>query len=170
MRLAPAFAVLALQQRALRFGGFLAGDGPGHFPGHTTLDLAVENFGERWGLKLTATNVTNDRYLLDDEIPSEENALLRRTAVALQVRYRLPLLNTSAFTQEKSRPVITKREMLTVPRILPALPSCSRAWRLRRLQLLGEPPNALHSPSCNLNNLQCPRCAAVTGSRTQRSP
>ena len=45
--------------------GFLEGDGPAHLPGHTTVDVAA---GERigsWSLKLSAVNLTDKEYLLD---------------------------------------------------------------------------------------------------------
>jgi outer membrane receptor protein involved in Fe transport len=69
--------------------GFLAGDGPAHFPGHTTLDLSAgKNFGERWGLKLTATNVFNDRYQLDEANTFGGTHFYDARRVALQVRYK----------------------------------------------------------------------------------
>ena len=78
-----------LSSNVLYGSGFLAGDGPGHFPGHTTLDLAVgKNFGERWGLKLTATNVTNDRYLLDESNTFGGTHFYDARRVALQLRYK----------------------------------------------------------------------------------
>jgi len=47
--------------------GFLDGDGPAHLPSHTTLDIALgKSIGERWAVRLTALNVTNNRYLLDN--------------------------------------------------------------------------------------------------------
>ena len=46
--------------------GFLQGNGPQHLPGHATLDLASALPLGRWTLKLTATNVTNKRYELDE--------------------------------------------------------------------------------------------------------
>ena len=69
--------------------GFLAGDGPAHFPGHTTLDLSTgKNFGERWGLKLTATNVFNDRYQIDEANTFGGTHFYDARRVALQVRYK----------------------------------------------------------------------------------
>jgi outer membrane receptor for ferrienterochelin and colicin len=69
--------------------GFLAGDGPDHFPGHTTLDLSAgKNFGERWGLKLTATNVFNDRYQIDEANTFGGTHFYDARRVALQVRYK----------------------------------------------------------------------------------
>lgn len=47
--------------------GFLDGDGPGHLPAHTTLDLAFgKSFGESLTLQLSALNLTNRRYLIDN--------------------------------------------------------------------------------------------------------
>ncbi len=46
--------------------GFLNGDGPDHLPPHTTADLAVgKSLGERWSVRLSALNITNNRFLLD---------------------------------------------------------------------------------------------------------
>ena len=69
-----ASAVLSLQlpyhswaTPAVNFGsGFPNGDGPAHLPPHTTADLALgKNFGESWSLSFNATNLTNNRFLLD---------------------------------------------------------------------------------------------------------
>jgi outer membrane receptor protein involved in Fe transport len=69
--------------------GFLLGDGPDHFPGHTTLDLAVgKNFGERWGLKLAATNVTNNRYQLDESNTFGGTHFYDPRRVTLQLNYK----------------------------------------------------------------------------------
>jgi outer membrane cobalamin receptor len=46
--------------------GFLSGNGPGHLPSHTTFDLAAGTAIGQWSVKLTALNVTNRRYLLDE--------------------------------------------------------------------------------------------------------
>ena len=47
--------------------GFLNGDGPGHLPPHTTFDLSLgKSFGEAWSVRLTALNLGNSRYLLDN--------------------------------------------------------------------------------------------------------
>ena len=47
--------------------GFLNGDGPGHLPSHTTLDLSLaKDIGERWSVRLTGLNLTGRRYLLDN--------------------------------------------------------------------------------------------------------
>jgi outer membrane receptor protein involved in Fe transport len=47
--------------------GFLDGNGPQHKPTHTTVDLAIsKSIGERITLGLTALNIADRRYLLDD--------------------------------------------------------------------------------------------------------
>jgi len=47
--------------------GFLDGDGPAHLPSYTTFDVGwMKTFGERMTLQLTALNLTNDHYLLDN--------------------------------------------------------------------------------------------------------
>lgn len=47
--------------------GFLNGDGPTHLGSHTTLDLSLgKSFGDAWSLRLTALNLANSRYLLDN--------------------------------------------------------------------------------------------------------
>ena len=46
--------------------GFLSGNGPDHLPAYHTLDLSVgKSFGENWMVRFSATNITNQRYLLD---------------------------------------------------------------------------------------------------------
>ena len=53
---------------AVSYGsGFLNGDGPSHLPGHTTVDLSAgKNIGEFLTLEITALNVGNRRYLIDN--------------------------------------------------------------------------------------------------------
>ncbi|HJT17482.1 MAG TPA: TonB-dependent receptor, partial [Thermoanaerobaculia bacterium] len=46
--------------------GFLAGDGPSHLPSHTTIDLSAGIPIGSWTAKLTALNLANKRYLLDE--------------------------------------------------------------------------------------------------------
>ncbi len=45
--------------------GFLDGNGPGHLPGHSTIDLAAGVRWNDWSLKVTAVNALGKRYLLD---------------------------------------------------------------------------------------------------------
>ena len=50
----------------LNYGsGFLEGDGPAHLPSHTTVDVATGQRIGSWSLKLSAVNLTNKEYLLD---------------------------------------------------------------------------------------------------------
>ncbi|HKT68161.1 MAG TPA: TonB-dependent receptor, partial [Terriglobales bacterium] len=47
--------------------GFLNGDGPGHLGSHTSFDLSLgKSFGEAWSVRLTAMNLANSRYLVDN--------------------------------------------------------------------------------------------------------
>jgi outer membrane cobalamin receptor len=47
--------------------GFLNGDGPFHFSGHTEASLSLsKSFGERFSLGVTAQNISDGRYLLDN--------------------------------------------------------------------------------------------------------
>lgn len=71
--------------------GFLNGDGPAHLPSHQTVDFAVgRSFGERWSAKLTATNLTNTRYLLDltNTFGGSHYADPRRLSVQIRYRFR----------------------------------------------------------------------------------
>ncbi|HWC19171.1 MAG TPA: TonB-dependent receptor, partial [Terriglobales bacterium] len=46
--------------------GFLNGDGPDHLPSYHTVDLALgKSFAENWSAKLTATNLSNQRFFID---------------------------------------------------------------------------------------------------------
>ena len=52
---------------AVNFGsGFVNAGGPAHLPPHTTVDLALgKDLGENWSFSVNATNLLNNRYLLD---------------------------------------------------------------------------------------------------------
>lgn len=46
--------------------GFLTANGPAHLPGYRTVDLALnKDFGERWTVRLSGTNLGNKRYQVD---------------------------------------------------------------------------------------------------------
>jgi outer membrane receptor protein involved in Fe transport len=48
----------------LHGSGFLRGNGPDHMPPHTTGDVAVgKDIGDKWSLRVTVLNVTNNTYL-----------------------------------------------------------------------------------------------------------
>ena len=53
---------------AVHYGsGFLDGEGPGHLPGHVVFDLGLgKSFGKAWNVDLHATNVGDQRFLLDN--------------------------------------------------------------------------------------------------------
>lgn len=69
--------------------GFLEEDGPQHLPGYHTIDLAVgKAFGERWAVKLSATNLTNERHYIDVSNTFGGSHVNDPRAVALQVRYK----------------------------------------------------------------------------------
>lgn len=68
--------------------GFLNSDGPDHLPAHASLDLAAgKNFGESWSVKLTALNVTNSRFLLDNSNTFGGTHWNEPRQVAVQVKY-----------------------------------------------------------------------------------
>jgi outer membrane cobalamin receptor len=61
----PSAAYLAA---AVHYGsGFVDGEGPEHLPGHTIFDLGVgKSLGKSWSLAVHATNVGDQRFLLDN--------------------------------------------------------------------------------------------------------
>lgn len=68
--------------------GFLDGDGPAHLGSHTALDVAVgKQFSENWSVKLSALNLTNSRYLLDNSNTFGGTHWNYPRQVAVQVRY-----------------------------------------------------------------------------------
>ncbi len=77
----------------LSFGsGFLNGDGfdqPTHLPSHTTFDLSLgKNFGERWSVQVSALNLANSRYLLDNSNTFGGTHYNYPREVFVQVKYR----------------------------------------------------------------------------------
>jgi len=68
--------------------GFLKGDGPDHLPSYATLDLASAIPFGRWILKLTATNVFDKRYMLDQENEFSGTHWNDPRVVLAQVEYR----------------------------------------------------------------------------------
>lgn len=69
--------------------GFLDGDGPGHLPAYASLDLAVgHSFGENWSAKLTAINVTDNRYFIDHSNSFGGSHVSDPRMVSVQLRYR----------------------------------------------------------------------------------
>jgi outer membrane receptor protein involved in Fe transport len=69
--------------------GFLDGDGPGHLPAYANLDLAVgHSFGENWSAKLTATNLTDNRYFIDRSNTFGGSHVSDPRMVSVQLRYK----------------------------------------------------------------------------------
>ncbi len=69
--------------------GFLNGDGPGHLPSHATFDLSLgRSFGERWSMQLSALNISNSRYLLDNSNTFGGTHYSYPREFAVQVKYR----------------------------------------------------------------------------------
>jgi outer membrane cobalamin receptor len=69
--------------------GFLDGDGPAHLPGHTTFDLSLgKSFGEKVSLRLTALNLANGRYLLDNSNTFGGTHFNCPRQISVTVRYR----------------------------------------------------------------------------------
>jgi outer membrane receptor protein involved in Fe transport len=69
--------------------GFLDEDGPAHLPSHTTFDLGiVKSFGENWALRLTALNITNHRYLLDNSNTFGGTHFANPREISVQLKYR----------------------------------------------------------------------------------
>ena len=72
--------------------GFLDGEGenvPSHLPSHTTFDLALgKSFGERLSFRLTALNLTNHRYLLDNSNTFGGTHYINPREISIQLKYR----------------------------------------------------------------------------------
>lgn len=70
--------------------GFVDEEGPAHLPGHTSADLAVgKEFGENVSLSVTALNIANRRFLLDNSVTfSGGDHFSSPREVFVQVKYR----------------------------------------------------------------------------------
>jgi outer membrane receptor protein involved in Fe transport len=69
--------------------GFLDGNGPGHLPSHTTVDLSLgKSFGENWSLRLSALNVGNNHYMLDNSNTFGGSHFTNPRELAFQLKYR----------------------------------------------------------------------------------
>jgi hypothetical protein len=69
--------------------GFLDGDGPGHLPPHTSVDLSVgKSFGENWNVRFSALNVGNNHFMLDNSNTFGGSHFTNPGELAFQVRYR----------------------------------------------------------------------------------
>jgi outer membrane receptor protein involved in Fe transport len=69
--------------------GFADENGPAHLPGHTTVDLMMgKAVGERWSVSVTALNVANRRFLLDNSATFGGTHFADPRQVFVQVKYR----------------------------------------------------------------------------------
>lgn len=69
--------------------GFLDGDGPAHLDSHKTFDLTLgKSFGEKLSLQLTALNLANRRYLLDNSNTFGGTHYNYPREISLTLRYR----------------------------------------------------------------------------------
>ncbi|HEY1272636.1 MAG TPA: TonB-dependent receptor, partial [Terriglobales bacterium] len=69
--------------------GFLDGEGPGHLPSHTSLDLSVgKSFGENWSLRFSALNVGNNHYMLDNSNTFGGTHFANPRELSVQLKYR----------------------------------------------------------------------------------
>ncbi len=73
----------------LEYGsGFLNGDGPFHLPPHTTGDVSLgKSIREAWTVRLTALNVTNHRYLIDNSNTFGGTHYYDPRSFSVQVKY-----------------------------------------------------------------------------------
>ncbi len=68
--------------------GFADDDTGGHLPGHTTFDLTVgKNFGERLSIGVSAINVANRRFLLDNSLTFGGTHYINPRELFVQLRY-----------------------------------------------------------------------------------
>lgn len=74
----------------LNYGsGFVNGDGPQHLPSHTTYDVSLGKiFHEKWTVRVTALNLANSRYLLDNSNTFGGTHFVNPRMIAVQLKYR----------------------------------------------------------------------------------
>jgi outer membrane receptor protein involved in Fe transport len=71
--------------------GFTDGESdiPRHLEPHTTFDFSIgKNFAERWSIGVTALNLTNRRFLLDNSLTFGGTHYADPRQIYLQVRHR----------------------------------------------------------------------------------
>jgi hypothetical protein len=69
--------------------GFLNGDGPDHLPSNYTFDLSLgKTFGESFTVRLIGTNITNQRYQLDNSNTFGGSHWADPRMLSVQVKYR----------------------------------------------------------------------------------
>ena len=69
--------------------GFVNGDGPAHLPSHTSYDLSVgKSFGENWSVRMTALNLADNHYLLDNSNTFGGTHYANPRELSVQLKYR----------------------------------------------------------------------------------
>ncbi|HVO62225.1 MAG TPA: TonB-dependent receptor [Terriglobales bacterium] len=69
--------------------GFIDGEGPEHLPSHTSYDLSLgKTLREKWTVRLTALNLTNSRYLLDNSNTFGGTHYVNPRMITVQLKYR----------------------------------------------------------------------------------
>jgi outer membrane receptor protein involved in Fe transport len=69
--------------------GFVDGNGPAHLPSHSSYDLSLgKRFREKWTVRVTALNLANSRYLLDNSNTFGGTHFVNPRMIAVQVKYR----------------------------------------------------------------------------------
>jgi outer membrane receptor protein involved in Fe transport len=69
--------------------GFTDGEGPGHLPGHTTVDVSLsKQFGENFGLSANAINFANRRFLLDNSKTFGGTHFFNPREIYVEFRYK----------------------------------------------------------------------------------
>jgi len=69
--------------------GFVNGEGPEHLPSHTTYDLSLgRSFAEKWSVRVTALNLGNSPYLLDNSNTFGGTHYVNPREVSVQLKYR----------------------------------------------------------------------------------
>jgi len=70
--------------------GFTDSGGPAHLPGHTTADVALgKNIGESLSVSVTALNVANQLFLLDNSLTFAGGShFFHPREIFAQIRYR----------------------------------------------------------------------------------
>jgi outer membrane receptor protein involved in Fe transport len=65
------------------------GEGPAHLPAHTSYDFSIgRSFRERWDLRFSALNFTNNHYLLDNSNTFGGTHYANPRVLAVQLKYR----------------------------------------------------------------------------------
>ena len=70
--------------------GFTDSGGPEHLPGHTTADIALgKSIGENVSVSVTALNVANQRFLLDNSLTFAGGShFFKPREIFAQIKYR----------------------------------------------------------------------------------